>query len=73
MTGAAHEKELDIARIFVFCVLIGSALLWVGVRRLKTARQQGVILILLAILLNGWWIVFMVMELYKTAFVKRGS
>ena len=57
----------------MFCVLIGAALLWLGVRRLKTARQQGVILILLAILLNAWWIVFMVMDVYKTAFLKRGT
>ena len=55
------------ARLFVLCVIVGGVLLWLGKRRLKTARQQGVLLILLGVLLNVWWLVFLVMDSLKAS------
>ncbi|WP_395138530.1 hypothetical protein [Armatimonas sp.] len=55
------------ARFFVLCVIVGGFLVWLGARRLKKARQQGVTLILLGVLLNVWWLVFLAMDIYKNA------
>ena len=54
------------ARLFVLCVIVGGFLVWLGMRRFKTARQQGVLLILLGVLLNVWWLAFLVMDSLKT-------
>lgn len=60
------------ARLFVLCVISGGVLLWLGMRRFKTARHQGVLLILLGVLLNSWWLVFLVMDSLHTAALHRG-
>ena len=52
-------------RLFVLCVILGGLLLIGGARRLKKARQQGLTLILLGVLLNAWWLVFLAMDLTK--------
>ncbi|WP_395094013.1 hypothetical protein [Armatimonas sp.] len=54
------------ARLFVLCVIVGGFLVWLGARRLKKARQQGLTLILLGVLLNAWWVVFLVLDSLKT-------
>lgn len=50
------------ARLFVFCIVVGGFLVWLGMRRLKTARQQGVLLILLGVCFNAWWLAFLVLD-----------
>ena len=55
------------ARLFVLCVILGGLLLMWGVRRWTRARQQGFLLILLGILLNAWWVVFLVLDSLKTS------
>lgn len=50
------------ARLFVFCVLVGGFLVWRGVARLKTARLQGGLLILLGVCFNAWWVAFLVLD-----------
>ncbi|MBB6050605.1 hypothetical protein [Armatimonas rosea] len=50
------------ARLFVFCLIVGGFLVWLGMRRLKTARQQGVLLILLGVCFNAWWLAFLVLD-----------
>lgn len=54
------------ARLFVLCVIVGGFLVWLGTRRLKKTRQQGLTLILLGVLLNAWWVVFLVLDSLKT-------
>jgi uncharacterized membrane protein YqiK len=54
------------ARLFVLCLIVGGVLLWLGMRRFKTARQQGALLILVGVLLNVWWLAFLVMDSLKT-------
>jgi drug/metabolite transporter superfamily protein YnfA len=53
-------------RLFVLCIIVGGFLVWLGMRRFKTARQQGVLLVALGVLLNAWWLVFLVMDSLKT-------
>jgi uncharacterized membrane protein YqiK len=55
------------ARLFVLCVIAGGVLWWLGKRRFKTARQQGVLLMMLGVLLNVWWLAFLVMDSLKTS------
>ena len=52
-------------RIFVLCIIVGGVLLMLGARRLKRAREQGITLILLGVLLNAWWLVFLALDLTK--------
>ncbi|MCX6368638.1 MAG: hypothetical protein NTX57_18310 [Armatimonadetes bacterium] len=54
------------ARLFVLCLIVGGVLLWLGMRRFKTSQQQGVLLILVGVLLNVWWLAFLVMDSLKT-------
>ncbi len=54
------------ARFFVLCVVVGGVLLWLGVHRRKAAPQQGMLLILVGVLLNVWWLAFLVMDSLKT-------
>ena len=53
------------ARLFVLCVILGGVFLMLGARRLKRAREQGIALILLGVLLNVWWLVFLALDLTK--------
>jgi hypothetical protein len=50
------------ARLFVFCIVVGGFLIWLGSRRWRAARQQGILLILLGVCFNAWWLVFLVMD-----------
>lgn len=61
------------ARLFVFCLIVGGFLVWLGMRRLKTARQQGILLILLGVCFNAWWLAFLVLDSLHTGATLRAQ
>ena len=64
---------MAVSLIALVTALLGLGLIILAFRRFKQAPAQAIGLMLVALLINSWWIAFLVMFLFKTMVLKQDT